>query len=204
MVWSANFFVFVLQCLQRENVHNWIRRWVQRCLVKFTPLKFFIFHKSYYFAWGGVRFFIKCISRCGFSKMNRASHIILDYNQAFKPKYSRKKNYYFMLANFYLASYIFLNDSIFFNVLINPENRNKELETIYNMMWDTRYIPRFGRLIHGNENIAKDVLEYCVFEKHLSNVYGVWRLHSKIIPDWMPRRYCLGIKGSGQQKLKAR
>ena len=63
-------------------------------------------------------------------------------------------------------------------------------------------IPRFGRLLHGNENIAKDVLEYCVFEKHLSNVYGVWRLHSKIIPDWMPKRYCLGIKGSGLEKLK--
>jgi hypothetical protein len=44
-------------------------------------------------------------------------------------------------------------------------------------------------LIHGSEAVAKDVLEYCVFEKHLSNVYGTWRLHAKIIPDWMPRRF---------------
>ena len=36
--------------------------------------------------------------------------------------------------------------------------------------------------------VAKDVLEYVVFEKHLSNVYGIWRLHSKIIPDWAPPR----------------
>lgn len=36
---------------------------------------------------------------------------------------------------------------------------------------------RFGRLIHGNENVAKDVLEYCVFEKHLSNVYGTEAAH---------------------------
>ena len=36
--------------------------------------------------------------------------------------------------------------------------------------------------------MAKDVLEYVVFEKHLANVYGTWRLHSKIIPDWMPKR----------------
>lgn len=45
---------------------------------------------------------------------------------------------------------------------------------------------RFGRLIHGSEIIAKDVLEYIVFEKHLSNLYGVWRIHDKIIPDWAP------------------
>ena len=31
-------------------------------------------------------------------------------------------------------------------------------------------IVRFGRLIHGSEVVAKDVLEYVVFEKHLSNV----------------------------------
>lgn len=48
---------------------------------------------------------------------------------------------------------------------------------------------RFGRLMHGSEILAKDVLEYVVFEKHLSNEYGVWRLHDKIIPDWMPERH---------------
>ena len=47
---------------------------------------------------------------------------------------------------------------------------------------------RFGRLIHGSEVVAKDVLEYVVFEKHLSNIYGMWRLHSKIVPDWLPAR----------------
>lgn len=41
---------------------------------------------------------------------------------------------------------------------------------------------RFGRLIYGSEVLAKDVLEYVVFEKHLSNEYGVWRVHAKIIP----------------------
>lgn len=42
---------------------------------------------------------------------------------------------------------------------------------------------RFGRLIYGSEVLAKDVLEYVVFEKHLSNEYGLWRLHAKIIPE---------------------
>jgi large subunit ribosomal protein L45 len=40
--------------------------------------------------------------------------------------------------------------------------------------------------MHGSEILAKDVLEYVVFEKHLSNEYGLWRLHEKIVPNWMP------------------
>uniref|UniRef100_A0A7G3AUQ7 Large ribosomal subunit protein mL45 n=2 Tax=Lutzomyia longipalpis TaxID=7200 RepID=A0A7G3AUQ7_LUTLO len=47
---------------------------------------------------------------------------------------------------------------------------------------------RFGRLLHGSEILAKDVLEYAVFEKHLTHEYGKWRLHEKIIPDWMPAK----------------
>lgn len=43
---------------------------------------------------------------------------------------------------------------------------------------------RFGRLMHGSKFIPKDVLEYTVFEKHLANEYGTWKLHGKIIPDW--------------------
>ncbi|XP_003745357.1 probable 39S ribosomal protein L45, mitochondrial [Galendromus occidentalis] len=43
---------------------------------------------------------------------------------------------------------------------------------------------RFGRLLHGSEVLVKDVLEYVVFEKHIANLYGQWRLHAKIIPDW--------------------
>ncbi|KAK3919393.1 putative 39S ribosomal protein L45, mitochondrial [Frankliniella fusca] len=42
---------------------------------------------------------------------------------------------------------------------------------------------RFGRLIYGSEILAKDVLEYAVFEKQLSNEYGTWKLHGKIIPS---------------------
>lgn len=42
--------------------------------------------------------------------------------------------------------------------------------------------------MHGSEIIAKDVLEYVVFEKHVANEYGRWRIHGKIIPDWLPPR----------------
>lgn len=43
---------------------------------------------------------------------------------------------------------------------------------------------RFGRLAYGDEKLVKNVLEYLVFEKPLTNQYGVWRLHDKIIPPW--------------------
>ncbi|XP_054000894.1 probable 39S ribosomal protein L45, mitochondrial [Hylaeus anthracinus] len=45
---------------------------------------------------------------------------------------------------------------------------------------------RFGRVVMGSEILRKDVLDYVVFEKHLSNEYGVWRIHGKIVPSWMP------------------
>jgi len=44
---------------------------------------------------------------------------------------------------------------------------------------------RFGRLIHGHPSVAKDVLEYVIFEKHLASLYGKWRLHAKIVPEWL-------------------
>jgi len=47
---------------------------------------------------------------------------------------------------------------------------------------------RFGRLMYGSEVVAKDVVEYIVFEKHIADLYGLWRIHEKIIPDWMPPR----------------
>lgn len=47
---------------------------------------------------------------------------------------------------------------------------------------------RFGRLKHGSEILAKDVLEYIVFEKNISNLYGEWRMHEKIIPPWTPAK----------------
>jgi len=45
---------------------------------------------------------------------------------------------------------------------------------------------RFGRLSYGSEKLAKDCLEYVVFEKHIADEYGCWRLHGKILPDWLP------------------
>ncbi|CAF0960270.1 unnamed protein product [Adineta steineri] len=45
---------------------------------------------------------------------------------------------------------------------------------------------RFGRLMFGSETIPKDVLEYVVFERVLTFPYSQWRVHSKILPSWLP------------------
>uniref|UniRef100_A0A8C0SJ11 Large ribosomal subunit protein mL45 n=1 Tax=Canis lupus familiaris TaxID=9615 RepID=A0A8C0SJ11_CANLF len=47
---------------------------------------------------------------------------------------------------------------------------------------------RFGRLMYGQEDVPRDVLEYVVFEKHLVNPYGSWRMHGKITPPWAPHK----------------
>lgn len=40
--------------------------------------------------------------------------------------------------------------------------------------------------MYGQEDVPKDVLEYVVFERQLSNPYGSWRMHAKIVPPWAP------------------
>jgi len=72
--------------------------------------------------------------------------------------------------------------------ILTKENMFAQLTVRFHTQQTLAVYDRFGRLIHGSETIAKDVLEYVVFEKHLANVYGVWRIHAKIIPDWMPPR----------------
>ena len=43
---------------------------------------------------------------------------------------------------------------------------------------------RFGRVMFGNEDLERDCLEYIVFENHLSDTNGRWRIHDKVIPEW--------------------
>lgn len=50
---------------------------------------------------------------------------------------------------------------------------------------------RFGRLMYGSPDQVRDILEYVVFEKHIANEYGQWRIHGKIVPEWIPPRGAL-------------
>ncbi|CAF1234544.1 unnamed protein product [Rotaria sordida] len=60
---------------------------------------------------------------------------------------------------------------------ITVRMHSKQICTIYD---------RFGRLMFGNETLPKDVLEYIVFERVLTLSYSQWRVHSKILPSWLP------------------
>lgn len=72
--------------------------------------------------------------------------------------------------------------------MITKENVFGQITVRFHTQQTLAVYDRFGRIMHGSEIIAKDVLEYVVFEKHLANLYGVWKLHDKIIPDWQPQR----------------
>lgn len=70
--------------------------------------------------------------------------------------------------------------------VISKENIFSQITVRFHTQQILAVYDRFGRLMHGCETTPKDVLEYVVFEKHLANKYGKWRIHDKIIPDWMP------------------
>lgn len=70
--------------------------------------------------------------------------------------------------------------------VVSKENIFGQVTVRFHTRQQLAVYDRFGRLLHGSEILAKDVLEYIVFEKHLSNLYGTWRIHDKIIPDWTP------------------
>lgn len=72
--------------------------------------------------------------------------------------------------------------------VISKENIFAQITVRFHTQQVLAIYDRFGRLMHGSEILAKDVLEYVVFEKHVSNEYGVWRLHDKLIPDWLPAK----------------
>ncbi|XP_023220831.1 probable 39S ribosomal protein L45, mitochondrial isoform X1 [Centruroides sculpturatus] len=70
--------------------------------------------------------------------------------------------------------------------LITKENMFAQLTVRFHTQQTLAVYDRFGRLLYGSEHLLKDVLEYVVYEKHLSNQYGLWRIHGKIIPNWLP------------------
>lgn len=72
--------------------------------------------------------------------------------------------------------------------VISKENIFGQVTVRFHTQQKLAIYDRFGRLMYGSEIIPKDVLEYVVFEKHLSNEFGKWRMHAKIIPDWVAAR----------------
>lgn len=78
---------------------------------------------------------------------------------------------------------VFVSDNIFAQIIVRIHTRQKL--AIYD---------RFGRLMFGSADLVKDVLEYVVFEKHIVNIYGKWRVHDKVLPDWRPSHLTEAVK----------
>ncbi|GAB1597922.1 probable 39S ribosomal protein L45, mitochondrial isoform X1 [Argonauta hians] len=72
--------------------------------------------------------------------------------------------------------------------LLSKENLYAQITVRLHTQQTLAIYDQFGRLMYGNENLIKDILEYVVFENHISNIYGQWRIHGKIVPEWMPPR----------------
>ncbi|XP_042329404.1 39S ribosomal protein L45, mitochondrial [Sceloporus undulatus] len=70
--------------------------------------------------------------------------------------------------------------------MVNKDNLYGQVTVRMHSRQTLAIYDRFGRLMHGGEQAPKDVLEYLVFERHLVNPYGQWRLHGKIVPAWAP------------------
>lgn len=67
--------------------------------------------------------------------------------------------------------------------LLSKENVYAQLTVRFHCKQILAIYDRFGRLAFGSEELPKDCLEYVVYEKHLSDEYGNWRIHGKIIPE---------------------
>ena len=74
------------------------------------------------------------------------------------------------------------------NHLIEKENMFAQVTVRFNTRQILAIYDRFGHLMYGSDAVVKDVLEYVVFEKNISDYNSKWRLHSKIIPSWAPEK----------------
>lgn len=43
--------------------------------------------------------------------------------------------------------------------------------------------------MYGNPDLERDILDFVVFEKNIVDLYGKWKIHDKITPDWLPPVY---------------
>lgn len=64
--------------------------------------------------------------------------------------------------------------------MINQENTYAQVTVRFHTKQMLSIYDRFGRFMHGSTDTPRNVLEYVVFERHLPNPYGQWRIHAKL------------------------
>lgn len=63
---------------------------------------------------------------------------------------------------------------------------------------------RFGHLLLGSEIEPKECVEYAVFENHIADLDGSWRLHDKVYPSNTPPKQAVArpelLEGLSQEE----
>uniref|UniRef100_A0AC35TUW1 Tim44 domain-containing protein n=1 Tax=Rhabditophanes sp. KR3021 TaxID=114890 RepID=A0AC35TUW1_9BILA len=70
----------------------------------------------------------------------------------------------------------------------NPYNSGNAIAQIIVKMCSKQKLAvydRFGQMTLGSKERVKDVIEFVVFENHIADADGKWRLHDKIHPKWV-------------------
>ncbi|XP_078331756.1 large ribosomal subunit protein mL45-like [Crassostrea virginica] len=68
--------------------------------------------------------------------------------------------------------------------VLSKDNIFGQLTVRFHTLQKLAIYNRFGRLIYGDSEKPRYVLEYVVFEKHVSDTEGKWRIVGKVTPEW--------------------
>lgn len=67
--------------------------------------------------------------------------------------------------------------------MLTKTNKMSQITVKFHTKQTLALYDRHGRLSNGSPNEVREVLEYLVFEKLLTDEYGSWRLHDRIRPE---------------------
>lgn len=70
--------------------------------------------------------------------------------------------------------------------MLTKTNKMAQITVKFHSRQTLAVFDRHGRLSNGSPTEVREVLEYLVFEKLLSDEYGLWRVHDRIRPSRQP------------------
>ncbi|XP_062580292.1 large ribosomal subunit protein mL45-like [Saccostrea cucullata] len=73
--------------------------------------------------------------------------------------------------------------------LLVKDNTYAQITVRFHTLQKLAIYNRFGRLTYGDREQPRYVLEYVVFEKHISDTEGRWRIAGKVTPEWKKKGF---------------
>lgn len=73
--------------------------------------------------------------------------------------------------------------------VISKDNTFGQLTVRFHTLQKLAIYNRFGRLTYGDSEKPRYMLEYVVFEKHISDTEGKWRIAGKVTPEWKTKGF---------------